>query len=100
MEPTELLLAFTDGVSEARRGHEAGSAEFGTDGVLSTLDGLGAWSPDGAVAEVLEAVRQHADNWHRDDVTVVAFTLDGRPAAPGHPLAVPVTAQTDIAPAY
>ncbi|MGZ4776424.1 MAG: PP2C family protein-serine/threonine phosphatase [Oryzihumus sp.] len=100
LEPTELLLAFTDGVSEARRGHEAGSAEFGTDGVLTALGGLGAWSPDVAVAEILEAVRQHADNWHRDDVTVVALTLDGRRATPAHPVAVTVTAQTDVAPAY
>jgi serine phosphatase RsbU (regulator of sigma subunit) len=70
--PGDLLVACTDGVLEARdaRGHE-----FGLDGVLGVLRGLRTWSPDAAVAETHQAVRQFAADSRRDDVTCVAMSL-------------------------
>jgi serine phosphatase RsbU (regulator of sigma subunit)/CHASE3 domain sensor protein len=68
----DMLLLCTDGVLEARNQH---GAEFGSDGVRRVLRGLRRWSPEEAVAECSEAVRQFAVDVRRDDVTFVALTL-------------------------
>lgn len=68
----DLLIAMTDGITEARRG---GDTEFGVEGVLATLSGMQRWSPRSCVAELGEAVRTFADDWRRDDVTIVALDL-------------------------
>jgi sigma-B regulation protein RsbU (phosphoserine phosphatase) len=70
----DMLLLCTDGVLEARNQH---GAEFGSDGVRRVLRGLRRWSPEEAVAECSEAVRQFAVDLRRDDVTFVALTLSG-----------------------
>lgn len=70
----DMLLICTDGVLEARNQH---GAEFGSDGVRRVLRGLRRWSPEEAVAECSEAVRQFAVDVRRDDVTFVALTLSG-----------------------
>lgn len=72
LAPGDLLLAITDGVTEARRGDE----EFGVEGVVDTLSAMQRWSPRACVAELGEAVRTFADDWRRDDVTMVALDLD------------------------
>ena len=68
----DMLLACTDGVLEAR---DDSGDEFGTDGLLGVLRGLRRWSPEEAVAECGEAVRQFAADVRRDDVTCVALAL-------------------------
>jgi serine phosphatase RsbU (regulator of sigma subunit) len=59
----------TDGILEAR---DSADEEFGTEGVLRVLRGLGRWAPEEAVAELTEAVRRFAVDVRRDDVTCVA----------------------------
>ncbi|MGZ4502081.1 MAG: PP2C family protein-serine/threonine phosphatase [Nocardioidaceae bacterium] len=71
--PGDLLIAMTDGVVEARKG---GDEEFGISGVVDTLRSLERWSPRSTVTELAEAVRTFADDWRRDDVTLVALDLD------------------------
>lgn len=70
----DMLLICTDGVLEARNQN---GAEFGSEGVRRVLRGLRRWSPEEAVAECSEAVRQFAADVRRDDVTFVALTLSG-----------------------
>jgi sigma-B regulation protein RsbU (phosphoserine phosphatase) len=72
LEPGQLLLAMTDGIVEARRGS---NEEFELEGVLATLRGLRRLTPKVAVTECVEAVRRYADDWKRDDVTVVALEV-------------------------
>jgi sigma-B regulation protein RsbU (phosphoserine phosphatase) len=74
--PEDMLLAYTDGVLEAR---DLDGREFGVDGLLGVVRGLDRWSADEAVAECREAVRRFAVDVRRDDVTCVALTLAPRP---------------------
>jgi serine phosphatase RsbU (regulator of sigma subunit)/DNA-binding NarL/FixJ family response regulator len=73
LEPGDLLLAFTDGVTEARG---ADGAFLGEEGVVRTL---GALPPPHHDAErVVDAVRESVRDWTghaapEDDVTVVAL---------------------------
>ncbi len=71
----DMLLVCTDGVLEARN-HRG--EEFGNHGVLDVVRRLRRWSPEEAVAECSEAVRQFAADVRRDDVTCVAVALSGR----------------------
>jgi sigma-B regulation protein RsbU (phosphoserine phosphatase) len=70
----DMMLICTDGVLEAR---DSKGVEFGSEGVRQVLRGLRRWSPEEAVAECSEAVRQFAVDLRRDDVTCVAFRLAG-----------------------
>ena len=67
----DLLLVFSDGVTEARRRDE----EFGPDGVVRTLCRLPDLAPATAVTEIVHAVRAYADNAERDDITCAALRL-------------------------
>jgi CHASE3 domain sensor protein/serine phosphatase RsbU (regulator of sigma subunit) len=69
LHPDDMLVVCTDGILEAR---DAADEEFGTEGVLRVLRGLGRWAPEEAVAELTEAVRRFAVDVRRDDVTCVA----------------------------
>lgn len=68
----DLVLLVTDGVTEAR---DPDRGELGIAGVLGTLGHAGSWQPRDAVDAVVEAVRSHAHDWRRDDVTCVALRL-------------------------
>jgi serine phosphatase RsbU (regulator of sigma subunit) len=72
LEPGQLLLAMTDGIVEARRGPDE---EFEIEGVLRTLRGLRRLTPKVVVSECVEAVRRYADDWTRDDITIVALEV-------------------------
>jgi sigma-B regulation protein RsbU (phosphoserine phosphatase) len=72
--PDDLLLACTDGVLEAR---DADGEELGVDGLVEVLRRLEPWTPEEAVAQCREAVRRHAVDVRRDDVTCVALALKG-----------------------
>ena len=79
LDPDQILVLTTDGVTEAR---QDGEGEFGVEGVFSAVRSAPAWTPRAVVPEVVEAVRQFADDWRRDDATCVALMLrDPTPAA-------------------
>ncbi len=71
MTPADLLLVFSDGVTEARRADE----EFGRAGVVRTLTRLPDLTPATAVTEIVHAVRAYADNAQRDDITCAGLRL-------------------------
>lgn len=81
MAEVDLLLVFSDGVTEARRADE----EFGPAGVVRTLSRLPELSPVEAVTEIVHAVRAYADNAQRDDITCAGLRLvpAGVPARAG-----------------
>lgn len=68
----QLLLGYTDGLAEAR--DEAGR-QFETAGILEALGNLRDPTPMEAVVACMAAVRTHAVDLRRDDVTVVAVVL-------------------------
>lgn len=71
MGPDDLLLLFSDGVTEARRADE----EFGRAGVVRTLARLPDLTPATAVTEIVHAVRAYADDARRDDITCAGLRL-------------------------
>ena len=82
LQPDQMVVLATDGVTEAR---QTGEGEFGVEGVFSAARSTPEWTPAGLVPEIVEAVRQFADDWKRDDTTCVALMLapeTGRQDAP------------------
>jgi serine phosphatase RsbU (regulator of sigma subunit) len=77
LAPDQMIVLATDGVTEARQVDEG---EFGTEGVFSAARSAPVWQPTDVVAEIVEAVRQFADDWRwrRDDATCVALMLAPR----------------------
>jgi serine phosphatase RsbU (regulator of sigma subunit)/CHASE3 domain sensor protein len=75
LRPSDVLLAFTDGILESRdpQGTELGDADL--DAHLRTA-AQQVDDPAEVIAHVLATVRQRADDLGRDDVTLVAMRLD------------------------
>ena len=71
--PGQLLLGYTDGLAEAR---DERGRQFETTGILAALTNLRDVNPMAAVVACLAAVRNHAVDLRRDDVTVVAAMLE------------------------
>jgi serine phosphatase RsbU (regulator of sigma subunit)/CHASE3 domain sensor protein len=69
----QLLLGYTDGLTEAR---DQEGNQFGIDGILRALRELPVASPAAAVVACMAAVRSHAVDLRRDDVTVVAVARE------------------------
>lgn len=69
----DLVVIYSDGLSEAR---DAGSAELGEAGILRALTGLADADPETAVSRCLRAFDVHAQDRRRDDVTVLAASLE------------------------
>jgi serine phosphatase RsbU (regulator of sigma subunit)/CHASE3 domain sensor protein len=67
--PGQLLLGYTDGLGEAR---DVEGRQFETEGILEALDSLPDANPVAAVVACMAAVRNHAVDLRRDDVTIVA----------------------------
>ncbi|MDX6206577.1 MAG: hypothetical protein QOF39_2634 [Frankiales bacterium] len=65
----QLLLGYTDGLAEAR---DDEGRQFETEGILRALGELPSANPVAAVVACMAAVRSHAVDLRRDDVTVVA----------------------------
>ena len=65
----QLLLGYTDGLTEAR---DADGRQFEVAGILRALGELPTANPVAAVVACMAAVRSHAVDLRRDDVTVVA----------------------------
>lgn len=73
LEVGELLLAFSDGLIEAR---DPGGREFGMAGMLGALAATTVRDTDTAVSACVAAVRAHTVAPHRDDITVIAASRD------------------------
>ena len=69
----ELLLLVTDGLVEAR---SAAGEEFGVNGICKALSQATTRDVDTAVTALAAAAHAYADNYNRDDVTVLAVMRD------------------------
>ncbi len=67
-----VLVLFSDGVLEARRGLEP----FGEGRVRETLDTLETHDPQGVAERLLAAVVEYADGTRADDIAIVALRLE------------------------
>jgi serine phosphatase RsbU (regulator of sigma subunit) len=78
LDPSDVLLAFTDGILESR---DLAGAELGDDDLDTHLRTAAEQATDPAevIAQVLATVRERADDLGRDDVTLVALRLDPQP---------------------
>ncbi|MGC1871823.1 MAG: SpoIIE family protein phosphatase [Acidobacteriaceae bacterium] len=79
LQPGDLLLAYTDGISEAMTEHEE---EWGEDRMLAAAETL----PDGGAQQVLEHLFAEADRFtgnapQFDDMTLLVLKLQEQPAA-------------------
>ncbi len=75
LHPGEALLLFTDGVTEARRGHEV----LGEERLLRLVRGLHGATAHQIVAEVVSRVRSFSnEDDPRDDVAVLAVAVPSR----------------------
>jgi serine phosphatase RsbU (regulator of sigma subunit) len=74
LRPGDVLLIYTDGVTEARRGGEL----FGEDRLVEALAGAGATVEEVAQA-VEDAVHDFGDHDRADDVALLAISPQGEP---------------------
>lgn len=72
----DVLLAYTDGLPESRDGAGEELGEPGLADLLTQARDAAAGDPDELVARLVARVRDRAADWGRDDVTVVALSLD------------------------
>jgi sigma-B regulation protein RsbU (phosphoserine phosphatase) len=89
--PGEVLLLITDGLIEAR---SAAGEEFGVEGLCKALSRAIIRDVDTTVTALTAAAHAYADNYSRDDVTVLAVMRDlsTAPAA----AAAPETRSDDV----
>lgn len=87
LPPEGVVMAFTDGIAEAR----TGSDQFGESGLLHTLQAT-QQDPERMVAAAVDAVRSFTGGALADDVTLVALqrrTTAGASTAPSEPRSAP-----------
>lgn len=72
LRPGEIVFAYTDGLTEARG---EGGDPFGEERLRDTLAEVDPVTPERALDAVLTAVRAHAREERRDDITIVAVGL-------------------------
>jgi hypothetical protein len=70
LSPEDLLVAYTDGITEATN---ALGEEFGEEGIMRAALGGVRLDPKGAVDAMLDAVQDFADFEFQDDVTLIAL---------------------------
>ncbi|HEU5034460.1 MAG TPA: SpoIIE family protein phosphatase [Mycobacteriales bacterium] len=73
LEIGQLVLAFSDGLTEAR---DSEGRQFGITGLSKALSATTVRDVDTVVSVCLAAVRAHASDPHRDDITVLAAARD------------------------
>lgn len=75
LAPDDVLVLFTDGLTESR--DDQGS-ELERGGLAELLQRArdAAWSAEGIVGHVMAAARSRSVDWHRDDVTCVVIRRD------------------------
>jgi serine phosphatase RsbU (regulator of sigma subunit) len=74
VRPGDLIVLFTDGLTEARRDGEL----FGVEGVRKVLEGCGGQQPPEVVARLEQAVTEFVGGQPRDDMAILVL---GSPAA-------------------
>ncbi len=72
--PGDMLLAFTDGLTETS---VANDGLLGTAGLLSLVAALDATQPDRLLPSLLAALREHATSDPGDDLTLLLARADG-----------------------
>jgi serine phosphatase RsbU (regulator of sigma subunit) len=72
LEPGDVVLLYTDGVTEARN---ADGEQLGEDRLKEVLAGAGGLAPMEVIHRVTQAVREHGKQ--QDDVTLVVLVADG-----------------------
>lgn len=71
--PGDVVVAYTDGLVEARDG---GGQEFGEERLLATLAATDGRGPTAAVDALLEAARSFTGGRQADDITIVALARE------------------------
>jgi len=71
LQPGDLILMITDGITEARKGDY--SAFFGVEGIVGTLSRNVGASADEIAAKIFEDASSFADDVLRDDVAIVVI---------------------------
>lgn len=79
LRPGEVLLLLTDGLLEAR---SAAGEEFGVEGLCKALSRATIRDVDTTVSVLTAAAHAYAENYSRDDVTVLAVMRDLSTAPP------------------
>ena len=74
LRPGDTLLLYTDGVTEARRGHD----QFGDDRLRALLATTDATTADALTAAVEAAVLAHTGGPPQDDIAILAIHLPAR----------------------
>lgn len=93
LEVGQMLLAFSDGLTEAR---DSRGEEFGMEGVCRALSHTRVRDVDTAVSVCLAAVEAHAVDVHRDDITLVAVAREPSSIRAAAPREVSVRDDADI----
>lgn len=79
LRPGDLLIVFSDGVTDALNGE---NEEFGEDRLRACVEANYKLTPAGLVATTLDAVRQFSGGAvHSDDATLVALRYVGNAVA-------------------
>jgi serine phosphatase RsbU (regulator of sigma subunit) len=78
LEPGQVLLLVTDGLLEART---AAGEEFGIAGLCEALSFVEVRDVESVVSALTTAARAYAEDYRRDDVTVLAVMRDPETAA-------------------
>ena len=71
LAPGDLLVAYSDGVTEARRGAE----HFGEERLIETLRGRADAPPDAIVTEILDRVQKFGAGDQSDDLTLLVAQI-------------------------
>ncbi|MCC6443242.1 MAG: PAS domain S-box protein [Armatimonadetes bacterium] len=74
LEPGDMIVLFTDGITEARRGTDL----FGREGISDYLNQSRHADPESVAKGLLEAAQSFAEGALRDDAAIVAFRFDAR----------------------
>lgn len=73
LDPNMRLIAFSDGLLDARKGEEF----LGEERVRDMVDAMGDADPDRLVADLLAAAQAHSDGHPPDDIAILALRYTG-----------------------
>jgi len=80
LEPGDLLVAFSDGITEARN---VDGEEFGDERLVTCVNAYRELPPAALLQKLFETVQNFsADGVQADDLTILVLSYSGRPSAP------------------